>query len=156
MIQRIQTVFLALSVLAWVLVLFLPIAIFGIGGETYPYLVSKLTPQAGPLADAIEGMNGVLLFLMAIFSIALTILSITKYKKRLVQIKLGKSNLMIHLVFIVVAFFLIDGIKSTLMPESFKYGIGMVFPLVSVVLQVLASKAIAKDEKMVRAADRIR
>ncbi len=156
MIQRIQTVFLTLSGMTWILVLFLPIAKFGFDGESYPFVVSKFSAQAGPLAGAIEGMNGILLFLMAIFSIALTIFSIANYRKRLVQLKLGKSNLMVHLVFIVVAFFLIDGIKKALEPETLSYSIGTILPLVSVVLQVLASRAIAKDEKMVRAADRIR
>ena len=156
MIQRIQTVFLALSVLAWLLVLLLPIAVFGIGGESFPYVVSKFTPQSGPLAEAIEGMNGVLLFLLAIFALALTIFSIANYKKRMTQIKFGKINLIMHLVFIVIAFFFIDGINKALDPESFSYGIAMVLPLVSVILQVLASRAIANDEKMVRAADRIR
>ncbi len=156
MIQRIQTVLLALSVLAWILVLFLPIAMFGFGGETFPYVISRFSSQSGPLAGAVDGMNGLLLFLLAIFVIAITIFSIASYRKRLVQLKLGKTNLLIHLVFIVLAFFVVDSLKSTLMPEIFRYCIGMVLPLISVVLQILASRAIAKDEKMVRAADRIR
>jgi len=156
MIQRIQTVYLALSVLAWLMTLLLPIAVFGVGGESFTYVVSKFTPQSGPLVEAVEGRDGVLLFLLAIFALALTIFSIANYKKRIAQLRFGKINLMMHLIFIVIAFFFIDGIKKIIVPETFSYGIAMALPLVSVILQVLASKAIDKDEKMVRAADRIR
>ncbi len=156
MIQRIQTVFLAISVLALILVLFVPIALFGIGGETFTFVISKFNSQSGPLTEAVDGVNGLMIFLLAIFAIAITIFSIASYRKRLVQLKLGKINLLIHLVFIVLTFFLVDGSKSALMPETFRYCVGMTLPLVSVVLQVLASRAIVKDEKMVRAADRIR
>lgn len=69
--------------------------------------------------------------------------------------RLGRMNLLLHLVFVVIAFVFIDNAGKAL-ETSIKYGPAIIFPLISMVLIFLANKAILKDEKLVKAADRLR
>ena len=91
----------------------------------------------------------------AFLSIALlAIITIFKFKDRKSQFVLGRLNIILNLI--LLGFFVYQSLNlsgETMVSEK---GIGMLLPFVSIVLLVLANKAIKKDEDLVKSVDRLR
>ena len=156
MIQRIQSVYLFCSAVASLLMFVIP---FG-------QIVSKNHDLPG---HAIDLSNIVLLgfdfpFLlgvpiMIIFACLINILTIFLYKKRMLQIKVCKLNLLVLLGVIFVLFFYDNqGVLDAMnMKESMiSYKFGAFLPIIATILTFLASRSIKKDNDLIRSADRIR
>ena len=148
--QRIQTVFLAIAILALVTSLVLPIWTTGIDGSinvlTAFYYLKGDTYQYYPYS------------LTAVFSIAsstLAFIEITKYKNRLTQIKLGALNSLFMVGTVGLSFYFANQLFKSV-SQSGQYGLGMWLPFVAVVCNLLANRFIRKDEKLVRDSDRLR
>jgi len=60
-----------------------------------------------------------------------------------------------NIIFIIVLFFTADSLQKHLNVET-TYKYGSFIPLVILILLILASKAIKKDEKLVKDTDRLR
>jgi len=163
MIQRIQSVYLALVALCMFTLFFSSIATFLIGNDVFIYSVFGLHhqgKQALPLAvfpTMLLGLNATVFIL--------TLYCVTAYKNRLNQLKFVRLNTLLILFFLVldvVAFSKAPAaIASYLNIEDTKqlatnYLFGAVTPIIALVLNMLAFKAIKKDEELVRSADRIR
>ena len=137
MLQRIQTVYLILVL-----------------------VVSGVLPFVFPLWKAIDGkdyffmadMTYVTLFGL---SISVTLLSILSYKKRQHQFVLGRLNMIFNLILLGLFVYRTLNLSGEAATVSEK-GIGMFIPIVSIVLLVLANKAIKKDEDLVKSVDRLR
>ncbi len=156
MIQRIQTFYLFLVFLFAVLFLTFPLGHFLIEGIAYPLKVSGMTlPDPYQQQVTMGPLRWVVLALFFAIMI-LTVYSTFKYKKRLLQIKLGKLNILLHVGLVVSAFFLIDHLKEQLHPATFSYGAGIFFPLAAMLFILMANRAIRKDEELVRSSQRIR
>ena len=87
-------------------------------------------------------------------SAVLAIYSIFKYKKRSVQQWLNWLNILIN--FTLLGIFVYRMLNSP--GESFisEKGVGVFVPVLSIVFLFLANKAIRRDEKLVKSADRLR
>jgi peptidoglycan/LPS O-acetylase OafA/YrhL len=84
----------------------------------------------------------------------LTIISIFSFKKRQNQFVLNRLTMIFN--FILLGFFVYRSLNlpgETMVSEK---GIGMFLPAISIVLLVLANKAIKKDEDLVKSVDRLR
>ena len=156
MIQRIQSIFLLVVVLLAILFPFFSL------GSLETALTKQLisasgsdVPNAGQLSWHVNILRWALWILPAVI-VALTAYTILLYKKRLLQVRMGKANIMVHIVLLVVAFSYIDAIKSAVQHTDFSYGPAIFFPLLSLLLIFRANRSIIKDEGLVRAADRIR
>lgn len=135
MIQRIQTVYLLLAT-----ILLTISAVYGL---------SCVIGSKDGVCGGWEVLSfGVLTLVAAIVS-AITIFL---FKNRLRQAKLARwSSLLILLAYLLVV------ISSYMTSSCFFAGNIMVFlPFVAAFFNIMARRAILKDEKMVRAADRIR
>ena len=136
MIQRIQTVYLALVfIVSGVLSLVFPLWIDAKG------------------IDFHVGQNTAYTLLFGLAA-ALSVLSIFSYKKRQTQFVYNRLNMILN--FILLGLFVYQSLNlsgETLVSEK---GIGMFLPIVSIILLALANKAIKKDEDLVKSADRIR
>ena len=156
MLQRIQTVYLFLVFVFALLFVMLPIA--HVVPED-PFVSLRLSSYP-VFFDAHDGLTGrwmaLLLVVLFFLTILLTIITSFYYKKRLVQIKLGKYNMLVHAAIILVSFFMIDNIRTQLAAYDVTYGPGIFFPIISLLFILLANRAIRKDERLVRSADRIR
>ena len=89
-----------------------------------------------------------------VLSTVLAIYSIINFKKRQHQFVLNRLNMIFN--FILLGFFVYWSLNlsgETLVSEK---GIGMFLPAISIVLLVLANKAIKKDEDLVKSVDRLR
>jgi hypothetical protein len=71
------------------------------------------------------------------------------------QIKLTKTTLLLNILLIVAIFFYADNIEKKLNSPS-HYNISSYITLLTLILTFLASKAIKKDEELVKSADRLR
>ncbi len=156
MLQRIQTVYLFLVFVFAILFVMLPIATL-VPEDPYVSLQLSKYRVFFDAHDLVTGRWMALLLIILFFAaILLTIATSFYYRKRLVQIKLGKYNMLVHAAIILVSFFMIDNIRTQLENYEVSYGPGMFFPIISLLFILLANRAIRKDENLVRAADRIR
>ncbi len=150
MLQRIQTVYLFLVFVFCLLYILFPLATINVDSDLF-----KLK-AFDAIVDEVNVLLLQAILLVVLFSImVLTIITTFKYKKRLFQIRLGKLNMLLLLVLIVLSFFYIDSVKVHLNGEV-EYGAGIFFPVISMILILFANRAIRKDEELVRSADRIR
>ena len=95
------------------------------------------------------------LIVIDIAVMALIVTAIFNYKKRLLQVKMVNFSILLNIVLIVLMFFYTDRISASVSITT-SYETGSVFPLVCLVFLVLALRAIKRDEKLIRAADRLR
>ncbi len=144
MIQRIQSIYLFLSLVVS-------------GGLVFVFDLWRIedgTPVfAGSLfksTDTIHLFIGIAFFLVAL----LAFVSIFLFKNRKLQITLNRINIVINFVLLSLLVYVLLNISGeTAVSEK---GIGSFLPLVSIVLLVLANRAIQKDEDLVKSVERIR
>ena len=139
MLQRIQTIYLILAaVITGVLPFIFPLWKEQVGTEIVDFYFMK-------------EMSYVALFGL---STALSVVSIISFKKRQNQFVMGRLNIILNLILLgLFVYRLLTLSGETTVSEK---GIGMFLPIVAIVFLVLASKAIKKDEDLVKSVDRLR
>lgn len=105
--------------------------------------------------------NNIGIGVMQILISSLALITIFFFKKRQLQIKLCKLNLLLVTIQIVAIVMYLDVIKETISPTNtlevfLSLKIGIILPLLSIILLYLAIFFIKKDEELVRSADRLR
>jgi hypothetical protein len=97
-------------------------------------------------------------FVLNLVSFVLVIVTIFWYKNRIQQNLLTRLVILLNSGLLVVLLLSADKLKAMVVSTSFTsgYQAGIALPFISLVLLFLAGKAIMKDEKLVRSADRIR
>lgn len=154
MIQRIQTLYLLLVTALMAVTLFVPLAWFsGEAGEFELYAFALKTADGEPVQPALY--MGVVLAL----SCVLPFITIFLFRRRLLQIRLGVVVMVLLLGSAVmegVYYFLSWRVFSDMAFHTQGFKPAIALPLVCMLLTYLATRAILRDELMVRAADRIR
>jgi len=136
MIQRIQTIYLLIVTL-------LMLALY--------FWFPQITTIEGEIV--LDKMD--LWVIFPIFaSVLLAIISIFKYKNRQTQFVLNRLNSLI--IFILLGVFVYRPLMVSGETQVSEKGIGLFFPIISIVFLVLANKAIKKDERLVKSVDRLR
>ena len=133
MIQRIQTLYLLLVVVLTGLALWLPLVDFTVGADTCTLTAFGLKDAAG-----ITLLPTVTIFL---------------FKRRLVQIRLCAVELVLLIgagAMMGIYFYLCNRYFADSEFYSHTLKISLVFPLVCLVFDLLALRAIFRDEKLVR------
>ena len=158
MIQRIQTVYLTLAIIALSLVFAFPLAQFFAENGAYVFSVTGLKNMVPGEPPAFN----VMLFLpLVIFTAGIALLdlfTIFQYKKRGFQVKLTNIAVLATIALIMGIFFLYIPMiekKINIIPD-YRKAFGIYLPLVALVFQVMANRAIKRDDKLVRSADRLR
>lgn len=151
MIQRKQTIFLLLALVATIVCMCMPLGFIEPKGMCIAPVLYNLALRG---ADGAYDFNVCpLFFLLAIASI-LSLATIFTYKKRKLQMRLCRLNLVsICLWYAFLVYLIFVGFKET---GVFHQSWTAFLPFVSAVFQTLAHRGIVADEKLVRAADRIR
>lgn len=149
--QRIQTVFLAIVIVALLVSLVLPIWTAEVNGETTVltsfYYLSNSTYQYNPYS---------LTAIIAVAAATIALTEITKFKNRLTQIKLGALNSLFLVGVLFASFYFSNQLMKSLEGAKGQYGLGMWLPFVAVICNLLANRFIRRDEKLVRDSDRLR
>lgn len=136
MIQRIQTVYLLLAAVASAGLIF----------------VFHLWTNSKDVA--VYAMDDILYLGLFLGSALLSIISIFNYKKRKFQFVLGRLNIILN--FILLGIFVYQLLMPPGESDISEKGVGIFIPILSIVLLVLANKAIKKDEDLVKSVDRLR
>ena len=158
MLQRIQTVFLILVALMMLLTLFFPFWTYEAAGSPeyyglYSFYFEYFDTEINEMARTFFPFT--FIATLAVASVTVALLEITRYKNRLLQIKLGALNsLFIAGTLILAAWFATDFIKSQ--GVTGRYGIAFFLPAAALLFNLLANRYIRKDERLVRSVDRIR
>lgn len=144
MIQRIQSVFLVLVSILFILLFFIPVYI--------------LNGQATTVDAQLKGKmlyNPFLLIPLSLLVI-ISLIALFSYKNRKKQIGICRMGLIISMLVTINALvfpqFFVHGITSA----NISYGIGSYFFPADIILFALAARFIKKDDDLVRSADRLR
>lgn len=138
-IQRVQSIYLLVAAIVGSTLFGLPFA-------------KAPAQQEGMLVDGAFDINDHIgLIILTVVVVLLSFITIFLYNNRVLQMNLGKLNIVLLLGLVVLAGWLF----STL-PVGTSLGLGLIVPIVVFVLLLLANRNIKKDEKLVRSADRLR
>jgi ABC-type tungstate transport system substrate-binding protein len=135
MLQRIQTLYLLLSAVAT---------------GVLSFLVPLWTISDSSLYAKDENVY-LCLFLA---SALLSIIAVFSFKSRQNQFVFGRLNIILNLILLGLFVYRLLNLPGAL--ENAEKGIGLFLPVISIVLLVLANKAIKKDEALVKSVDRLR
>jgi hypothetical protein len=156
MIQRIQTLYLSIVVIACISLFFFPITkYFNDVQGTYVFFITGMKYMIEPPITVNFWLTFPLLVLV-VSSMILAMAAILLYKKRLVQLWFVNISFLFHVVLILLIFLYYINHFETLFNTKSSYQFGIFIPLVSLVCIILASRAIRKDEALVRSSDRLR
>ena len=152
MIQRKQTIYLLLAVVVSVVCLCIQIGTFDAGGL---HTMSEFNLWLAD-GDGQRSFNCWPLFAILLPSAALSCYTIFLYHNRKVQAKMCMFNIFLlvgsYIVYAVYANVLGDAASGT----TFQVEFGGALPLFAIAFLFMAYKGIMADERLVRAADRIR
>lgn len=144
MIQRIQSVWLLLSGLSILLLSKLPIYTGTLGDGTRKLLITM------------ERMH---LMILALLLIILPIITIFLFKNRTGQKKMIWVHILLNILMLLLFYVAKDGFLDAYKAPEFvssSYGLALVAPLLSLVLDIMAYIGISNDEKLIKAADKFR
>ncbi|MGA3014785.1 MAG: DUF4293 domain-containing protein [Bacteroidales bacterium] len=156
MIQRIQSFYLLIVAIACTLLFFFP-------------MIDYLDPLRGTYKLFATGMKsyadlpGIIFFwetspllILVCASLILAVIAIFLFKKRNLQLRLVNINSFINILLIGLVFLLYSRIFEHRLGIPSMYQFGMYIPLISLIFLVLASRAIRKDEELIKSSDRLR
>ncbi len=157
MIQRIQTVyFLVIAVLA-TLTFFLPVANLYDSVNAFLYKLSYVGMELvnGKESVVLNNLNTWSLKIISGLIPLIAFTTIFLFKKRVLQIRISFINMILMFGYYAILFIcLIQGANS--MEAEWSLNVPAAFPLVCVVLNWLAIRAIGKDEALVKSLNRLR
>ncbi|MDR0371610.1 MAG: DUF4293 domain-containing protein [Prevotellaceae bacterium] len=155
MIQRIQTLYLLLVVVLSCIMLFSPMVdLYDKSGALVYRLTRQGVFQTGDTENTLKLTTWCLTVISAIVPLV-ALATILLFKKRLIQIRLSIFNIVLMFGFYALLFIYIWLAKQQLATDWY-LRIVCAFPLVNVILTVLAVRAIGKDEALVKSLNRLR
>ena len=161
MIQRIQTLYLFLIVALGITLCFQPVATFVTSEATDTFRAWELYPiglrellETDLAPISLQGLWGLTFVTLLIPMLA--IVDIFLFKKRVLQARLNIFLALLCLGWYGVLAIYIWLMKLTIPDVTWSPGFWAAIPLINFVLTLMATRAILKDEALVRAADRIR
>lgn len=152
MIQRIQSVYLLLVTALLVTAMCLPVGSFmATNGNLSEFMNQGVFMEAESWSDCSPWGMFAILLLSAIISFA----TIFLYKNRILQIRMTVFNSII-LIGYYLTFIVFMLVLQKRLDADFHLSLGLCLPLIAIVLNYLAIRAIGKDEVLVKAVDRLR
>ena len=158
MIQRIQSLYLLLAAIITVVVVFIPI------GYIYTDEASLVFTSFVLKEDVPNGaikMQTLYIAIILFVSAATSIYTLFNYKNRRKQTKINNFNMIILFVVLVLMLYIFPDVLFffvcyILKPEEFNFNYWIMMGVLPPFFIFLANRAIKKDEKLVRSADRLR
>lgn len=147
MIQRIQSVYLLVAGVFGIVGLFMPIAV---ASEVSASLIGITVPEG------IERPSTLPIMILQVILALVTVGVIFLFNNRTQQMKLAKALAFMWLFAGGGMIWIGFQVKEIVEGASFSYSFGIAFPLVAAILSFLASKAIKKDEDLIKSVDRLR
>jgi len=162
MLQRLQSVFLFLAIVSGIVVFLFPIATYYSDVSFFKFFLCSLRDYAPDPFNEMSASSKqanwlypLALSILQLIIVLIAFITISKFKKRPLQMRLNYLNIFLTVLLVGGIFYF-----STTLEETFEttaqYGIGGVFPLVSIIMFFLANNFIKRDERLIRSADRLR
>jgi hypothetical protein len=153
--QRIQTFYLFTVTVLSVILLFYPVAGLQNSGDNSIYELSIYgLNQISP--DGVSLLSGAwVLTAITVLIPVLSLLTILLFKKRMVQLRLVIVTIVLLAGYYGLLFIYLWQFGKVLDAEMYVEVIAS-FPLISIILEVLALRAIGRDEALVKSLNRIR
>ncbi len=148
--QRIQTIFLVMTIIALLVALVQPIWQIQEGETTI-----VLTPFYLLKGSVYTYLPYTITAVLAVAAITLAIIEIRRYDNRQMQIKLGALNTLILACYMISAVWFASELSKDY-PAGFQYGLGLYLTFVAVISNWLAIRFIRRDERIVQDSNRLR
>jgi hypothetical protein len=149
--QRIQTLFLAIAIVALLVSLVLPIWSVQVNNETTVltafYYLNNGVYEYNPYS---------LTAIIAVAAATLAFTEILKFKNRMTQIKIGALNSLLLVGVVFSGYYFSNQLMKEMEGVRGQFGLGMWLPFAAVICNLLANRFIRRDEKLVRDSDRLR
>ena len=156
MIQRIQTVYLAVVCVFLALPIVLKLSLATLATENGVYNLSPLT-ISWVTENGIETVFGSYSIAAAFgLSLVLTLYAILQFKNRKFQMKLIQIAMLLQPAIGVIVYVYADKMAKLVEEASVSYSPVLAVLLVNLVLYFLALRGVKKDDALVRSADRLR
>jgi hypothetical protein len=166
--QRIQTLYLFLVIGIGCILFFVPVYI-GEGGKflekgfSYTKSVEFITQRQLVEKNILKGATNqilkketLLLTIVDVLIIALALADIVLFFNRVLQLRMVRITVFCALVYLATMFYAIYNSRGRINDIHDHFLIGSMLPLLFPLLLILASRAIAKDMKLVHSAQRLR
>ncbi len=150
MLQRIQSVYLILAAAAMLISVTLPLASFYFNTEEVLFEAMGIYLN-GELTDSTWG-----LFVIGLMSSIAALITIFLYKNRILQIRLSIFNIVLMIGFYLYFGFIMYKVYPVENLEFSKVGFGIIMPVVSIILTILAIRKIGADEALIQSLNRLR
>ncbi len=156
MLQRIQTIHLLLVLGISILLIFVPIGVFSGFEISFLFNSLGLHSQTG---ISNYPLNTIPLVSLLCFISILSALTIFIFKNRNLQIKLCVANILLQLSFVGLVYWYIKHIEDLFKVVRFSLTMkswALFLPIFSIILLIMAIRAIKKDDNLIKSADRLR
>jgi len=155
MIQRIQSIYFLLAGLAIFALFLFPLAhnVY-INGIASTVSVTGVTQDNGGQQASVQSFTALIAATAVVGILPLALIFLYKNRKQQINLAYGY-------IFVIIAYtyWQVQTVKSVVDINTFKtsnFGIGVLLSSISIVLTLLAIKAIQRDEKLIKSADRLR
>ena len=152
MIQRIQSFYLLLVALLMLAMLFVPFADFNNETASYIFKAKGVYTHSDPPTLVYAAWS---LFALLLLTVILPVITIFKYKKRILQMRLCLLNGILIVAFYGV-FFIYWWLLSRDLSVETTFKATLAMPAVALILDYMAARCILQDELLVRSESRIR
>lgn len=152
MIQRIQSIFLLLAIIAQSVFLAMPISRF----------IMSDNAEISLYANGFKNTSGDVLsptwalLILAVVILVLSVVTLFQYKRRILQIRFCIYNMLLNLGMIGMLYMQISTFNKNNEVSAHSYTPATVIPIVVIILLFLAFRGIRKDEVLVKAYERLR
>lgn len=152
MIQRIQSIFLLLAIIAQSVFLAMPVSKF----------IMEDNSEISLYANGFKNASGDVflptwaLLILAVVILVLSLFTLFQYKKRILQIRFCIYNMLLNLGMLGMLYMQISTFTKNNEVTAQTYSPATVIPLVIIILLFLAFRGIRKDEVLVKAYERLR
>ena len=152
MIQRIQSVYLLLVTILLVVAICLPVGQYiGTDGVTTHIFKPLGVTLANGTFQSTWGLFGILLL-----SAIIAFCTIFLFRNRMLQVRMTIFSSLLLIGYYIAFFVFMFMLKNDLDAMNFQLGWALCLPVICIILNYLAVRAIYRDELMVKAADRLR
>ncbi len=144
MLQRVQTIYLLIAALVSGGLVFL-LSLWK-GANSVDFFVM----------DAIKTSNVLLIAMSILFFVSafISICTLFLFKNRSLQLAMGRLNILINFILLGIVVYFSQNLSGE--TEVSEKGIGLLIPILTIVLVVLANNAIKRDDELVKSVDRLR
>lgn len=150
MLQRVQTIFLLISVMLFAVTSYFPFASSDLF-EIRSYGVRSLDGQT------MEDVSSYYFILPMALAAAITLFAIFSFGNRQRQMAFVRITFILYAISFALLALCIKDCQTLITPtDNFTLGISFYTPFISLILNMLALRAIRKDDKLVKSVDRIR